>query len=63
MGKHHDNYGSIDDDTDGNGLENHENFDGFQDNEDVAREAEEAYMDALNKITGRGNDVYRLLMG
>ena len=47
----------------GNGLVDNEDFDGFDKNDNVASEADEAYMDTLNKLTGRGNDVAQFLMG
>jgi len=63
QGKHHDDDGAIDDDAEENGLGDNEDFDGFDENEDVTSEADEAYMDALNKLTGSGNDVAQFLMG
>ena len=62
-GKHHDDEGAINDDAEENGLGDDDNFDNFDDNEDVTREADEAYMDVLNNITGRENNVIQFLMG
>ena len=38
-GKHHDDDGAIDDDAEENGLGDNEDFDGFDENEDVTSEA------------------------
>ena len=35
-------------------MDKGEYFYGFHNNEDVTSEADEAYMDSLNNITGRG---------
>ena len=63
MGKQHDDDGIINYDADENGLEDDEDFDIFNENEDVTREADEAYLDMLNDITGSGNNVVQFLMG
>jgi len=59
-----------DDDEDGDieedaeeGEGDEEDFEGFDENEDVTSEADEAYMEALNKLTGSGADVGRFLIG
>ena len=56
-GNHLDDDGIIDDDTKGNGMEGDKDFDVFHNNEDVTSEADEAYMDTLNDLTGSGNNV------
>ena len=63
MGKHHDDDGAINDEAKENGLGENDNFDGFDDNEDVASEADETYMDMLNKLAGSGTFVAKFLMG
>ena len=61
--KHHDYDGAVDDEAEENGLEDDEDFYGFEENEYVTSEADKIYMDVLNNITGNGNDVSHLLMG
>ena len=61
--KHHDDYGAIDIDSEEIGLGDNKDFDGFDNNEAVTSEADDAYMDPLNKSTGSGNDVTQFLMG
>ena len=51
--KHHDYDGAVDDDAEENGLEDDEDFYGFEENEYVTSEAYKIYMDVLNNITGR----------
>ena len=64
LGKHHDDDdGIIGGDAKENGMEDDEYFDGFHNNEDVISKAYEAYMGALNKLTGRGDCVSQFLMG
>ena len=63
MGKHHDDDCAINDESKENGLGENDNFDGFDDNEDVASEADETYMDMLNKLAGSGTFVAKFLMG
>ena len=63
QGTHHDDDGAIDDDAEENELGENEDFDGFDKNEDVTSEVDEDYMDALNKLTGSGNDVAQFFMG
>ena len=53
----------MDNDAKENKLEDAEDFYGFHDYEDVTSKADEAYMDALNKLIGSGNDVSQFLMG
>lgn len=40
-----------------------DDFEGFGEDEDVTSDADEAYMDALNKLSGSGSDVARFLIG
>ena len=63
QGKHHDDDGAVDDDAKENGLGGDDNFDGFDENEDITSKADKAYMDALKNITVSGSDVDQLLMG
>ena len=51
--KHHDYDGAVDDDAEENGLEDDEDFYGFEENEYVTSEADKVYMDVLNNINGR----------
>ena len=51
--KHHDYDGAVDDDAEENGLEDDEDFYGFEENEYVTSEADKVYMYVLNNITGR----------
>ena len=44
-------------------MGDNEDFYGYDENEDVTSEADKSYIDALNKLTGRGNDVSQFLMG
>ena len=43
--------GTIDDGDKENGLRDNKGFYGFDENEDVTSEADNAYMDVLNKLT------------
>ena len=52
----------IDDDTKEIRLGGNEYFYRFDENEDVTSEADRAYMDTLNKLTGSGKYVYHVLM-
>ena len=61
--KHHDYDGAVDDDAEENGLEDDEDFYGFEENEYVTSEADKIYMDVLNNITGRENNFIQFLMG
>eukprot|EP00566_Odontella_aurita_P002311 CAMPEP_0113571984 /NCGR_PEP_ID=MMETSP0015_2-20120614/25852_1 /TAXON_ID=2838 /ORGANISM="Odontella" /LENGTH=1096 /DNA_ID=CAMNT_0000474985 /DNA_START=725 /DNA_END=4015 /DNA_ORIENTATION=+ /assembly_acc=CAM_ASM_000160 len=54
---------AIDDEAEEGGDGDDEDFEGFDENEDVTSEADEAYMDALNKLTGSGSDMARFLVG
>ena len=63
MGKHHDDDGIIDDDYKENGMQYSEDFDGINENEDCTSEADKDYIDVLDKITDRGENISQLLMG
>ena len=63
MGDHHNDDGAIDDESKEYGVGDNEYFDGFGKNQDVTSKDNEAYMDALNSLTGSGNNVSQFLMG
>ena len=52
QGKHHDGDDAINDNAEENGMGYNKDFNGFDKNEDVTRDADETYMYTLEKLTG-----------